>query len=84
MKNTRCEEVIVHLVVRTYDELGRPTDERVVGSSNGAGGMEPIKVFRNAATQDFWGWVDTAVKAMSAPPAAVPPPADKHPKKRAR
>jgi hypothetical protein len=84
MKNTRCEEVIVHLVVRTYDELGRPPHSSDRPRAHPSGGMEPIKVFRNAATQDFWGWVDTAVKAMSAPPAAVPPPADKHPKKRAR
>lgn len=64
MKNTRCEEVIVQLVVRTYDDLGRPVREQV---------SQPTKVFRNAETQDFWAQVDKAVKAMQAPPPEATP-----------
>lgn len=64
MKQTRCEEVIVELVVRSYDEHGRPVREQV---------SQQVKVFRNAETQDFWSYVDKAVKAMQEPPAAEPP-----------
>lgn len=66
MKHTRCEEVIVQLVVRSYDEDGRPIREQV---------SQPTKVFRNAQTRDFWGEVDKAVKTMETTPApqAVPP-----------
>ena len=66
MKHTRCEEVIVQLVVRTYDDAGRPVLEQT---------SQPIKVFRNAQTRDFWGEVDKAVKAMQQPtkPAPVKP-----------
>lgn len=64
MSNTRCEEVIVQLVVRTYDDTGRPVREQV---------SQQTKVFRNAETRDFWAEVDKAVKAMQQPPAADPP-----------
>lgn len=58
MKNTRCEEVIVTLVIRTYDDMGRPVHEQ---PSN------PVKVFRNAKTLDFWAEVvDKGVKQMAA------------------
>jgi len=67
--NTRCEEVIVQLVVRTYDENGRPVREQI---------SPQVKVFRNAQTRDFWGEVDKAVKAMQAPP---PTPAPTEPTK---
>lgn len=63
MTSTRCEEVIVQLVVRTYDDEGRPVLEQT---------SQPAKVFRNAATQDFWGEVDKAVTAMHQQ-TAVPP-----------
>ncbi len=63
MADTRCEEVIVQLVVRTYDDDGRPVREQT---------SQPVKVFRNAQTQDFWAEVDKAVKAM-APPVPEPP-----------
>ncbi len=56
MKNTRCEEVVVQLIVRTYDDLGRPIREQT---------SQPAKVFRNAETRDFWAEVDKAVAAMS-------------------
>lgn len=63
MKNIRCEEVIVQLVIRTYDETGRPVLEQT---------SQPAKVFRNAQTRDFWAVVDKGVKAMQAPPPAPP------------
>lgn len=59
MRNTRCEEVIVQLVVRTYDDEGRPVREQV---------SQQQKVFRNAQTLDFWAEVDKAVAAMEAKP----------------
>lgn len=59
MKHTRCEEVIVQLVVRTYDDTGRPIREQV---------SQALKVFRNAETVNFWAQVDKAVTAMQAPP----------------
>lgn len=83
MKTTRCDEIKVLLYVRDYDELGRPTDERVIGQSvNGA--IEPMTVFRNAETQDFWGnVVDKAVKAMVASQKSeVAPPSPEQPKGR--
>lgn len=67
MKHTRCEEVIVQLVVRSYDDTGRPVREQV---------SQAVKVFRNAETRDFWAHVDKAVKAMEQPsdgPAPVKP-----------
>lgn len=72
MKHIRCEEVLVHLVIRSYDEAGRPVDEVTAGRPNGAGGVSPIKVFRNADTRDFWAWVDKAVAAMKQPAPAAP------------
>jgi len=56
MKHTRCEEVIVQIVVRTYDDAGRPVREQV---------SQAVKVFRNAETRDFWAEVDKAVKVMT-------------------
>jgi hypothetical protein len=68
MKHTRCEEVIIQLVVRTYDDDGRPVREQV---------SQPAKVFRNAETRDFWTTVDQAVAAMEqqAPQLTVAPTA---------
>ncbi len=79
MKSTRCEEVIVQLVVRSYDETGRPTGERLLGQPNGAGGLVPVKVFRNAETRDFWAWVDKQVAALEQAEkvAAVPSEAER-------
>jgi hypothetical protein len=54
--NTRCEEVIVQLVVRTYDADGHPVREQIT---------QQVKVFRNAQTKDFWAEVDKAVQAMA-------------------
>ncbi len=54
----KCEEVLVQLVVRTYDDAGAPVREQI---------SQPVKVFRNAATADFWAEVDKAVKAMATP-----------------
>jgi hypothetical protein len=68
MKHTRCEEVAVQLIVRTYDDLGRPVREQVT---------QQFKVFRNAETQDFWAYVDQVVKTMQQPPVVEPPPAPK-------
>lgn len=68
MKHTRCEEVIVQLVVRTYDDSGRPVREQV---------SQATKVFRNAETLDFWGEVDKAVQAMQAPPGDPAAPVKK-------
>lgn len=64
MKNTRCEEVIIQCVIRTYDDHGRPVSERV---------SNPEKLFRNAETLDFWAVVDKAVKAFNQPEAPVKP-----------
>lgn len=76
MKNTRCEEIVVQLVIRTYDDAGRPVHEQ---PSN------PVKVFRNATTLDFWGYVDKAVKGMAAAAApATTPAAPKAPAPKAR
>lgn len=55
MTNIRCDEVIVQVIVRTYDEDGAPVREKT---------SQPIKVFRNAQTRDFWAEVDKSVKAM--------------------
>jgi hypothetical protein len=63
--DTRCEEVIVQLVVRTYDADGRPVREQT---------SQPVKVFRNSQTVDFWGEVDKAVKAMSSAAAGPTSP----------
>ncbi len=85
MKSTRCEEVIVQLVVRTYDETNRPVGERLLGQPNGSGGLVPVKVFRNTETRDFWAWVDTQVAALERAEKAVPTPAPVLPvKKRGR
>ena len=54
--HTRCEEVIVQIVVRTYDDASRPVREQT---------SQPVKVFRNAETRDFWAEVDKAVKVMT-------------------
>lgn len=63
MKNIRCEEVLVQLVVRKYDDAGRPVGEQV---------SQQIKVFRNPETRDFWGSVvDKLVKEITQP--AKPP-----------
>ena len=68
MKNTRCEEVIIQFVVRTYDDQGRPVRERV---------SQAAKVFRNAETRDFWAFVDKQVAAVeqAQAPVATPLPA---------
>jgi len=81
MKSTRCEEVIVQLVVRTYDDAGRPTGERVLGQPNGAGGVGAVKVFRNAETRDFWGWVDGQIAKLSQAEAAATQPSAPTPAK---
>jgi hypothetical protein len=78
MKTTRCEEVLVQLIVRTYDEAGRPVGERVLGRPNASGGIDPIKVFRNGETRDFWAYLDSLVAASEqstaqATPVVVPP-----------
>ena len=67
MNKTRCEEVIVQLVVRTYDDAGRPIREQV---------SQPAKVFRNAETRDFWASIDKVVASMEKAQAApdVPTP----------
>ncbi len=78
MSNMRCEEVLVQVVIVERDEAGDKVRERV---------SQPIKVFRNAQTKDFWAEADKAVaefqrqareqaaaaakQGRSAPPAAV-------------
>lgn len=57
MSSTRCEEAIVQLVIRSYDDAGRPIREQVT---------EPLKVFRNAETHDFWKFVDKGVADIKA------------------
>lgn len=75
MRHTRCEEVIVQLVVRTYDDAGRPVREQV---------SNPVKIFRNAETRDFWNEVDKAVKAMQQPePSVAPQPSAPRSKRKA-
>ncbi len=69
----RCEEVVVQVVIRSYDDRGRPIGEAT---------CQPIKVFR-AQALNFWHHIDTLVaeslKATPAPPAAPPP--SRRPKK---
>lgn len=60
----KCEEVIVQLVIRTYDDAGRPVQEQV---------SQAQKVFRSGL--HFWDEVDKAVAAMQTTPAASPDPA---------
>ena len=67
----RCEEIIVQFIVRTYDEEGFPATERILGRPNASGGVDPIQVFRNAETRDFWAFVDKQVAA--AEQTAKPP-----------
>lgn len=67
MKNTRCEEIFLQLVVRRYDDMGRPVKEVTT---------QPVKVFRNAQTRDFWAEVDKAVADVATQmDAAEQPPA---------
>lgn len=54
---TRCEEVIVQVVMRTYDDANAPIAEQT---------SAPVKVFRNAQTVDFWGQVEKFVAATQA------------------
>ncbi len=69
MKNTRCEEVIVQIVARSYDDAGRPLRELV---------SQQVKIFRNADTRDFWSFVDTCVAALETQtPAPAAPGAGK-------
>lgn len=49
----RCDEIIMQVVVRGYDEQGRAVTERV---------SQPMKVFRGA-TGDVWAEVDAQVEA---------------------
>jgi hypothetical protein len=51
----RCEEVIVQIVVVERDEAGDKVREQV---------SQPIKVFRNAQTQNFWAQADKAVMEL--------------------
>jgi hypothetical protein len=51
---SRCDEIIVQVVVRTYDESGRPVREVV---------SPQVKVWR-ATTPDIWPLVDAVVKEM--------------------
>jgi len=62
---TKCDEMIVQLIVRTYDEYGRVIGEAVT---------QPAKVFR-AATPDWWTHVDGLIKVDARAIAAAPPPA---------
>jgi hypothetical protein len=52
MATPRCEEVVIQLVIRSYDAEGRPVREQI---------SQAVKVFRNAETLDFWGYVDQEV-----------------------
>ncbi len=65
MKNVRCDEVIVQLIVREYDAAGQPIGEQT---------SQPVKVFR-ATTPDFWAGIDSTVKAN--PPQADEKPKKK-------
>jgi hypothetical protein len=47
----RCDELLIQLVVRTYDDHDRPVREEV---------SQPLKVFR-AVTPDVWAEVDKAL-----------------------
>jgi hypothetical protein len=55
---------MVQLIVRTYDDAGRPTGERVLGRPSVTGGIDPVQVFRNGDTENFWGYLDTLVSAI--------------------
>jgi hypothetical protein len=58
----RCDEVVAVLVLRAYDEHGRPIDEQV---------GQQMKFFR-AKSPDFWASVDRLVAEAEA--AKAPPP----------
>lgn len=54
---SRCEEVVVTVIVRTYNEADEPTGERH---------YQPVKVFRNADSKDFWAKVDEMIAKANA------------------
>lgn len=70
MKSTRCDEVVIQLIVRTYDDVGRPVREQQ---------SQPVKVFR-ANARDFWGEVDKQVATLAAERTEPSPPAPEAPK----
>ena len=51
---TRCDAIVLQLIVTEYDEHGRPIGEAT---------SSPTKVFR-ATVPDVWAEVDKAVVAM--------------------
>jgi hypothetical protein len=54
MTETRCDAIVLQVIVTAYDESGRPVSERV---------SQPVKVFR-AMTEDVWAEVDRRVAAL--------------------
>jgi hypothetical protein len=58
----RCDELLIQLVVRTYDANGLPVREEL---------SQPLKIFR-AVTPDVWAEVDKALagRRAEAPGAA--------------
>jgi hypothetical protein len=63
MVKVRCEEIAVQLIVRTYDEHGRPVREQV---------GQAVKVFR-ATTPDVWATVDKLLAEANAPQTPAKP-----------
>ena len=51
MARTRCDEVIVQIIIRDYDKCDRPIGEAI---------SQPVKVFRSQSP-DFWATVDRIV-----------------------
>lgn len=74
MKKTRCDVVVVQVIVTEVDDLDRPVGELV---------CEPVKIWR-ATAREFWRTIDDRIDVMvkareaaqpAAPPAEAPPPA---------
>ena len=54
---TKCNEVIVQLVVRTYDDAGDPVGEKTTNA---------VTIFRNSETADLWAAIDRTVERLEA------------------
>lgn len=63
LPTTRCDEVVVQVIVRSYDSYDRPIGEAMT---------QPAKVFRSQAP-DFWRYVDDLVRASTKAAAPKPP-----------
>lgn len=58
----RIDEIIVAVVVREYNDEGRPIDEKQ---------SKPVKLFR-ATNYDVWACLDAALDAIEEPNESAP------------